>query len=375
MTNFSEGDREALLSALSPKDIVNSLTLSEVKEFLESLGVSEIVVNEDRGYICCPTICHNPIYEAESMKLYWYQDHKIFRCYTECDEAMSIFELYRRFMALNHYEVSLEEAIEYVKGFLHHAAALIPIENEEDRLALNVAKYRFDSNTEPQKEYSLTSLDCFVPYYHPLWLRDGIHKEVMDKFNIRFSLSQNKIVIPHFDINNRLIGIRARSLEEQELAMGRKYAPIKVGSTLYSFKLQFNLYGINLHKEAIKKRRIAIIAEAEKSVMLDDGYYGNLSPTVACCGSSFNKYQISLLTNVLGANEIVIALDKEYDDWRTEKAQKYRKHIEDSCRKFGGQAVFSYIWDYDNVLNEKDSPFDKGKEVFEHLFKTRVKIR
>ena len=78
---------------------------------------------------------------------------------------------------------------------------------------------------------------------------------------------------------------------------------------------------------------------------------------------------------MLKVNEIVIALDKEYTDWRTEKAKKYKKHIEELCHKFKNQATFSYIWDYDNVLEEKDSPFDKGKEVFEYLYKNRIKIK
>ena len=195
----------------------------------------------------------------------------------------------------------------------------------------------------------------------------------MDKFNISFSIGQNKIIIPHFDINGRLIGIRGRALNPEDIELG-KYRPVQVGSIIYSHPLQFNLYGIYEHQEGIKLRRQAIIAEAEKSVMLDDGYYGKFSNCVACCGSVFNKYQISMLTDILGANEIIIALDKEYTDWRTDKAKKYREKIEHMCRRYLNQATFSYIWDYDNVLEEKDSPFDKGKDVFEHLYKTRVKI-
>jgi hypothetical protein len=29
----------------------------------------------------------------------------------------------------------------------------------------------------------------------------------------------------------------------------------------------------------------------------------------------------------------------------------------------------------DNLLGHKDSPFDKGKEVFEELYKHKIKIR
>ena len=172
-----------------------------------------------------------------------------------------------------------------------------------------------------------------------------------------------------------MIGIRGRALEPREIEEYGKYRPIQIGDILYTFPIQFNLYGIDKHKEGIKQRKIAIIAEAEKSAMLDDVYYGDYSNTVACCGSSFNKYHINLLTNILGANEIVIALDKEYENWKSQKAKEYREKIEHMCNKFRSLANFSYIWDYDDLLQEKDSPFDKGKEIFEELYKNRIKVR
>lgn len=95
MINSLKGlDKELEDASITKKDIIDSITLNDVKIFLESLGVEQIVVNEEKQYLICPTICHNPLEEAESMKLYWYQDNKIFRCYTECNEAMSIFKLY-----------------------------------------------------------------------------------------------------------------------------------------------------------------------------------------------------------------------------------------------------------------------------------------
>ena len=206
-------------------------------------------------------------------------------------------------------------------------------------------------------------------------MRDGIHKDVMDKFNIKFSLGQNKIIIPHYDIHGRLVGIRGRTIDKEEAEVFGKYRPVQVGNILYAHPLQFNLYGIYEHQEGIKCRKSAIIAEAEKSVLLDDGYYEDLSNTVACCGLSFNKYHINLLAKQLGVNEITIAFDKEYDDWRSDKAKLYRARIEKECRKYSSLVKFTLIWDYDNLLEEKDSPFDKGKEVFEELYRNRVKIR
>ena len=86
----------------------------------------------------------------------------------------------------------------------------------------------------------------------------------MDKFKIIFSIGQNKIIIPHFDINGRLIGIRGRALEKKEIEECGKYRPVQIGKTLYTHPLQFNLYGIFEHKNGIQRRKSAIIAEAEK---------------------------------------------------------------------------------------------------------------
>ena len=64
-------DAELDLVNVTKRDIIDSITIEDVKNFLESLGVTQIDVREDKGYLICPTICHNPIHEAESMKLYW----------------------------------------------------------------------------------------------------------------------------------------------------------------------------------------------------------------------------------------------------------------------------------------------------------------
>ena len=362
------------LHEITAQDIIYSLTLEDVYNFLTSLGVTQIVINKEKGYIVCPTICHNPLEEANSMKLYWYHDNRIFRCYTECNEAMSIFTLYCKFQAINYNQtVTFPAAVEYVKNIIHHEIIQTTPEIIEDDY--DITKYQFSAKVPELPAYPPETIDYFTKYHHPTWIKDGILPEVMDKFNIRFSLAQNKIIIPHYDIHGRLIGIRGRALEPNEIELYGKYRPVQIGDTLYTHSLQFNLYGIDKHKDAIRRSRIAIIAEAEKSVLLDDGYNGEYSVTVACCGSNINKYHISLLTGELGVNEIVVALDKEYVNNYDEKANKYRQKLVDICKTYSTLVNCSYIWDYDNLLNEKDSPFDKGKEVFQYLFKNRIKVR
>ena len=37
--------------------------------------------------------------------------------------------------------------------------------------------------------------------------------------------------------------------------------------------------------------------------------------------------------------------------------------------------IFSFLFDTKNLLREKESPFDRGKKVFENLLENRVKIK
>ena len=362
-------DEQVLLNSLSTKDIIESLTIDDVVRFLESLGVE---VDRFENHLICPTICHNPIEEAESRKLYWYQNYKVFHCYTECNESMSIFELYRRYMSLNEHEITLDDAELYVKQFLKN----IKIKEIERKspLTLDKSKYRITDNNEELIEYPISTISYFSTYYHPSWLKEGITKEVMDNFQIKFSLGQNKIIIPHLDFDGRLIGIRARALEQKDIELG-KYMPITIGETIYAHRLQFNLYGLYQHKEAIQKYKRAVIFESEKSVLKDEVFYGKNSIAVACCGSSLSKYQVALLCKKLGVNEIVIAFDKEYTDLKDPKAKTYRNKLIEMCEKYKHLASFSYIYDEQNLLSLKDSPNDRGKEIYEKLYQNRSKIR
>lgn len=88
----------------------------------------------------------------------------------------------------------------------------------------------------------------------------------MKLYNIRYSILQNKIIIPHYDVDNNLIGIRGRALNEEDLVYG-KYMPIQIENKIYSHPLMFNLYGLNIVKNNIKRLKTAIIAESEKASM------------------------------------------------------------------------------------------------------------
>lgn len=109
--------------------------------------------------------------------------------------------------------------------------------------------------------------------------------------------------------------------------------------------------------------------------MLSETYYSNYSNAVATCGSQLNRFQVNLLVKKLGVNEIILCFDKEYKDLRDPKSKTYRQKLIDKCSKYTGLANFYYVFDEHNLINEKDSPIDRGVEVYEKLIAKKIKVK
>ncbi len=355
-------------NSYTSEEIINAFGLEEVEKFLQSLGVEDIEVEDD--YIVCPTICHNPLDQADNMKLYYYNKTKNFHCYTECSCNFSIVSLYQRYMSVNHQDISYGEALDYLRRFVVVKEHMGPRPSYDEYAPIWQKKE--DIITLP--EYPNTTLDMFVPFSHPLWEEEDIPAETQKRFDIRFSYEQNKIIIPHRDINGRLVGIRSRAIDEEDLAFG-KYRPAQIGQTMFNHQLGFNLYGLWEHRAAIKAFGCAIIYEGEKSVLKDDAFYGKYSVAVATCGSQLNRFQLALLFRKLFVSNITLAYDKEYDLPFSPEGKAYRQKLIEKCERYKDFANFYYIFDEKGLLDKKDAPCDKGKEVLEKLKERKIKIR
>ena len=66
----------------------------------------------------------------------------------------------------------------------------------------------------------------------------------MQSRGIAYDPKRHAIIIPHYDINNNLIGIRKRTLVEEEEVFG-KYRPATFNGKMYNHPLGFNLYNLN----------------------------------------------------------------------------------------------------------------------------------
>ena len=93
--------------------------------------------------------------------------------------------------------------------------------------------------------------------------------------------------------------------------------------------------------------------------------------SAAVCGSNFNKYQLNILMKFCAPSEIVICFDKE----ELPGEEKYFNKLWNICQKYKQYCNFSFVYDREGLLNLKDSPTDKGEEVFLQLLKKRVKVK
>ena len=346
------------------QSVIEGLNTDKIIELMVTLGVEDYEVKS--GYVVFQTICHNEDATEASMKLYYYENSHMFMCYTECG-PMTIFQFLKKYYETREIEYDWYTDIYQV---ILDCSNFSTIDNFKDK-KYKSRKDLYVYKDIPQLEtYPNGVLECFVKFYPPEWLHDGISKKTMDKFNICYSPIQNKIIIPHYNVDGNLVGIRGRALNEWEVENVGKYMPVQIESKWYSHPLGLNLYGLNLNKENIKKSRICFIFEAEKSVMQCDGFQMD-NCAVAVCGSQLNKWQIKTLIKTCHPQEIVICFDKEEQppsDWYFNKLYKL-------CNKYKNYADFSFIYDRENLLDMKDSPSDKGEEIFKELLSKRVRVK
>lgn len=353
-----------------------NLSIEEVFDLVAELGGEPKMTNEN--YFISKTICHG----GSHHKLYYYSNTKLFHCYTECGDAS--FDIYELVLKVNKnagiQNFTLGKAIVFVAKYFGYTTENFQFDDAPDSIEDWKIINAFNRNKEKQskqivelKHYDENILK-HLPRPHIIpWEKENIDFSIMNKRGICYDPLNMGIVIPHYDIDNNLIGIRERTLIKEEEVFG-KYKPAILGGQQYNHPLGFALYNLNFSKENIIAFRKAIVFEGQKSCLKYASYFGEENDiSAACCGSNLISYQVQLLLS-LNVNEIVIALDKQFQEIGDLEWQKWTAKLKTIYNKFGAYVNISFIFDKWNLLDYKDSPIDKSKETFIELFKKRVTI-
>ena len=360
-------------------EIKNNLDVEQIFELLEEWGGEPEYT--DFG-LTSLTICHNPKGEDGSRKLYYYDNSKLFQCWTSCG-GFDIFELVLKVVDLQWGKsIGLNEAIRWIASRFGISGEYIEadeLETLEDwEILANYNKLNsisIQDNNIFLEKYDDTILDRFN-YKVKLepWLKEGITQEVLDKARIGYYSGGDQITIPHYDIDNRFIGLRGRTLCKEEAEKFGKYRPLKINNILYNHPLGFNLYNLNNSKDNIRLMEKAIIFESEKSTLQYQSYFGIENDiSTACCGSNVSLYQVNSLI-VAGAKEIIIAFDRQFQEIGDDEYKRLIAKFYKINSRYKNFINISFIFDKNKLTAYKASPTDEGKEKFLKLFKNRVFI-
>jgi DNA primase len=192
------------------------------------------------------------------------------------------------------------------------------------------------------------------------WIDEGIDPFIMYKYNIRIDNKANRILYPIYDNSFNLIGVKGRTRYKNYKELGlKKYQNYQKISTTDFF------VGMKENIDNIKHKDEAIIFEGIKSGMKAEawGYDNWISSETSC----LNEEQVKILIG-LKLKNIVIAYDNDVEI----------KNIKECCKLLKKFTNVYYISDKNKLLGspeDKMSPVDKGEEIWNTLYKEKVKIR
>lgn len=349
----------------------DDISFEKMIEILNKLG-ADPRPNYEKEEIVNRTICHHPHDLKGSHKLYYYNNTHLFHCYTQCvRETFDIFYLVSKVK-----QISMLAAHEWVS--LECGVPFFPEEQREENNGWsNLNRFKQIQQipiVSSKIDYKVYDGSFLGHLPHPIiqpWVDEGIDQNVMERRGICYNPISGGVVIPHYNISGDLIGVRERTLVKENEKYG-KYRPLVMNNKIYNHPLGLNLYNLNWSKDNIKTSKSAIIGEGEKFCLTYASLFGEDNDiTVATCGSSFSKAQFQFLLS-LGVREITLAFDRQFKQIGDEEYERWIKKLQNIAKKYKNFCSITFMFDTQGLLDYKDSPIDKGKEVFQQMFDNRL---
>lgn len=367
---------------LSAQEIKDRLTPDDIDAFMCKALNAGPSREDGQGNKIFLTVDRHPDHPEEgSYKLYYYDDRKIFVSYTG-GESFDIFALVQQVKGM-----TFPEARRYICAFfnldLYGANGFYEPEPEltDDWDILNKYKDYGDiicpeeEKCPVKRELSPNLMELFSKSYPQAWIDDGISVEAMERYGIRMDIAGQKAIIPHHDDMGNLVGIRGRAFNPKEVAEFGKYAPVTINKVTYNHPLSEHLYGLYEAKYTIQRLGKVCIVESEKGCMQSRTMFGNDNFVVATCGSAgLSDAQINLLFKY-GVREVILGYDKEFETGNEEQMHKYEAKLLRITQPLTPYFDVYVIFDYEGLLDYKQSPFDRNKDVLLRLMKTKKPVR
>ncbi len=358
------------MSKIDVKKLKKSLSLAHHKQIMQALGIPAF--SENKEQIIYYTGDRNKEALKGSPKLYFYKDSQIYFGYTSA-RSYDIIALVQTRLNLLGQTCSFLDACNWIleKTGLDPTKIAKPLTNNhvydwsELERFVRVRKY---GNQLP--EYNRTIIDTLPPLYPQAWIEEGISEETMAKYQIRYYERCNQTVIPCYDAEARLIGIRVRNWDKDRVEQAKYMPLITLDGQCYKFNTNQVFYGINYNKPEIERTGKIIIVESEKAVMKLDTYMGRHNIALGMYGSNLGIQRRNQLIK-MGVNTVSYVVDNDFIGQDDEFFEQWREKIQHFIKLWDGFCRIEIVWDNLGLLGPKENATDRTKEVWEQLWENR----
>lgn len=364
MSKWTDKDRE-LFNEFINEVLYEKLTTQDYHNIMRKLGAN---YNGSRFN----TICHNV--DGGKYNLAFNEDDKYFTCFSECGCSYSLLSLVKKRRELLGEPCSTYRSMKWIceqVGIAFNFKEEVKEVNNNIYNWQNLLRYTKEHKSSENKIYSNSILSELEDCVYLPWIDEGITEETQEKYQIKWYNRNQQIVIPVRNVNGDLVGCHCRNTNPDLIADGMKYIPLHMlCGDEYKFQMGLELFGLNYNKVNIEKAKQVILLESPKSVMQFDSF-SMPNICVGMFGMGFSLQKLKLLLG-LGVDKFVIALDKQYEEIGNTEYKAWEKKVNkiiDIVRPYANE--ISVIWDKDKLLDYKDSPTDKGQDVFMQLWKER----
>lgn len=257
---------------------------------------------------------------------------------------------------MKYHHVNYDKAIEILCSYAGLTQSEIPKRLEATK---TLKKYVKRDTKKKQSTYKILPEDYMSRYEKDweklaLWENEGISREVMSKYQVRYCPFTNRIVFPIRTLTGGIMSISGRTLDpDYKKNKVRKYTYFQSLGTLDT------LYAFSDHINSISEKHEIIIFEGVKSVLLAETW--GITNTVAVLTNHLSDFQVRELIK-LGAR-VVLAFDGGVNVHKDKVLPLLLKFVRVDWAK-----------NRDGVLTEKMSPVDAGLEVWKDLYERRQRL-
>ena len=347
-----------------------SLSLAHHKQIMQALGIPSY--SENSTQIVYYTGDKNVDSYKGSPKLYFYKDTSIYVGMT-AGRSYDIISLVQTRLALLKQPCSFLDACQFIIDTTNINPDSISRIKKDGHVYdwSNLERFvRVRKYGNQLSEYNRNIIDTLPPLYPQAWIDEGISEETMDKYQIRYYERCNQTVIPCFDDEARLVGVRVRNWDKDRVEQAKYMPLVTLDGQCYKFNTNQVFYGINYNKPEIERTGKVIIVESEKAVMKLDTYMGRHNIALGMYGSNLGIQRRNQLLK-MGVNTVSYVVDNDFIGQDDAFFEQWREKIQHFIKLWDGFCRVEIVWDNLGLLGPKENATDRTKEVWEQLWENR----